>query len=105
MKETFPGYYQPTEEEFSEIWKNCIFVFDSNVLLNLYRYSSDTRDDLINILSEISERLWIPHQVAMEYLKDRLTVIQDQLNSYNKIREIVNKTSKIIEKELLYAAG
>ncbi len=44
MKGIFKGYHQPTEEEFSQLWRNALFVFDTNVLLNLYRYQSATRD-------------------------------------------------------------
>jgi len=50
VKKTFPGYYRPTEEEFSEHWKNCFFVFDANVLLNLYRYTPATSEPLLTIL-------------------------------------------------------
>lgn len=40
MKSKFRGYYKPTDEEFDTLWKNAVFVFDTNVLLNLYRYQS-----------------------------------------------------------------
>ena len=43
MRKTFPGYYRPTEAEFRRLWDKCIFVLDANVLLNLYRYSEETR--------------------------------------------------------------
>ena len=45
MKDSFPGYYRPTENEFAEMWESCLFVLDANVLLNLYRYSVDTREE------------------------------------------------------------
>lgn len=31
MKDIFAGYYQPTNDEFKNIWATCIFVFDANV--------------------------------------------------------------------------
>ncbi|MFM2060738.1 MAG: hypothetical protein RLZZ507_408 [Cyanobacteriota bacterium] len=40
MRDLFPGYYQPTEKEFAELWKECIFSFDTNVLLHIYRYKT-----------------------------------------------------------------
>jgi len=42
MKKTFSEYNFLTEKEIKEIWENSIFIFDTNVLLNLYRYSNKT---------------------------------------------------------------
>ena len=78
MRTTFLGYYRFTEEEFSTLWKDCLFVLDANVILNLYRYSKNTSDVLLNILKGISERLWLPHQIAFEYQDNRLETIAGQ---------------------------
>jgi len=91
MKKTFPGYYRPNEEEFSDLWKNCIFILDANVILNLYRYSKETSDEFIDILKHISDRLWVPHQAALEYQKKRLEVISQQLDVYDEIINIIKK--------------
>jgi hypothetical protein len=87
VRKTFPGYYRPDNDDFSNLWKNCIFVFDASVLLNIYRYTPATRDDFIDILDKISDRLWIPHQAALEYQKNRLDVINQQLSAYEKIQK------------------
>jgi len=60
MKKVFSAYYRPTEQEFQELWKSCLFVLDANVLLNLYRYSERTREEFVRILSEVRPRLNIP---------------------------------------------
>ncbi|TFB09055.1 hypothetical protein E3V55_07825 [Candidatus Marinimicrobia bacterium MT.SAG.3] len=96
MKKTLPGYYRPTEVEFKKLWENCVFVFDANVLLNLYRYSPKTSTDMINILKNISDRIWIPHQTALEFHKSRLNVIAKQVSSYGDIQaEIKTMQNKI----------
>src|SRR3990167_6122081 len=105
MKKSFPGYYQPTDDEFNEIWENCVFVLDANVLLNLYRYSPETRDELINVLGEISDRLWLPHQAALEYHMNRLSVIQQQADTYDSLRNLITNYRNKIENELLSLAG
>lgn len=87
MRKTFPGYYRPSNDDFSNLWNNCIFVFDASVLLNIYRYTPATRDGFIDILDKISDRLWIPHQAALEYQKNRLDVINQQLSAYEKIQK------------------
>ena len=50
MKSLFKGFYQLTEEEFKSLWENSLFIFDTNVLLNLYRYQSSTRDALLKVM-------------------------------------------------------
>ena len=62
MKSIFIGHFRPTQNEFSELWNTCTFAVDANVLLNLYRYSSATRQELENAIGTIKERVFIPHQ-------------------------------------------
>jgi|SRR5262245_4337358 len=85
MRNLFPGYYRPTEEEFSVLWRECIFSFDANVLLNLYKYSQTTRESFLKILSGLRDRIWLPHQAALEYQENRLKVIFDQYERYDDI--------------------
>ncbi|XQU07977.1 hypothetical protein P4544_15655 [Halomonas sp. LY9] len=42
MKDVFPEYFKD-RDELEKIWENCIFVFDANVIIDLYRYSEDTK--------------------------------------------------------------
>lgn len=84
MKSKFPGYYRPTKENFSKIWTNCWFVVDANVLLNLYRYSQGTSNQLIELFRQVQSRLWIPHQAASEYHRNRLKVISGETKAYAK---------------------
>lgn len=86
MEEKFPGYRKLQEEDFSRLWNECIFVFDTNVLLNLYRYKTSTRDELLRIFDKIKDRIWIPHQVALEYHDERLNVIKSLMAAYDKIK-------------------
>lgn len=85
MRQQFPGHFKNSDVETKEIWSDCIFVFDTNVLLGLYRYSPNTRDEFFKIFRLLGERLWIPHQTAEEYFRNRLTVIKAQADSYQKI--------------------
>lgn len=100
MKNIFGGYYLPSDEEFKELWEKCIFVLDTNVLTNLYRYPKDARDDLINLFKKISERLWIPHQVALEYQENRLSVISDQARMFYEVKNLLNKSLENLKNDL-----
>ena len=37
MREQFPWFLDPTEDELQRLWGEATFSFDANVLLNLYR--------------------------------------------------------------------
>ncbi|OIM97954.1 hypothetical protein BFR57_09515 [Idiomarina sp. MD25a] len=84
MKALFPGYFKESDDDLREIWGKAVFVFDANILLNMYRYSESTRKDFFGLLGEIQDRIWIPHQAADEYFENRLNVINDQESSYDK---------------------
>ncbi|SFB62820.1 hypothetical protein SAMN05216312_1239 [Cohnella sp. OV330] len=93
MKQLFSTYFSPTDDEYKELWQKCIFVFDANVLLNLYRYSNNTTDIFLDIITRLSERIWVPHQVALEYNANRIGVIYEQLDAYARVRQIISKAS------------
>nr|WP_315870943.1 PIN-like domain-containing protein [Trichocoleus desertorum] len=79
MRNLFPGHYKPTENEFEQIWQSCTFSFDTNILLNVYRYTPRSAERLFEIWQKLSDRIWLPHQVAYEYHQERLHVISHQL--------------------------
>lgn len=84
MRTTFPWFYKKTEQELKELFDKAVFVFDTNVLLNLYRYSDLTRKDFFQVLEQLSARCFMPHQVAHEYFRNRLSVIYSQKETYDK---------------------
>lgn len=90
MKEKFLGYYPKEKQIIDKIWEDGVFIFDTNVLLNLYRYSSTTRDSFLEILNIINDRSWIPFQVGSEFFANRLEVIHKQENLYNTIENLLN---------------
>ena len=55
MKDLFPQYTNFLNVDYGVVWKHGLFVFDTNVLLNLYRYQSKTRDELLNVLEQNKE--------------------------------------------------
>lgn len=84
MKRKFPGYYHPSEEQFNKMLKDALIVFDTNILLDLYRVSSDTSENLMEIIRKLDKRLWIPYQVALEYHKELFAVINNQIKKYEE---------------------
>lgn len=84
MKKHFPGYYTPKSANFAEMWNKGIFIFDTNVLLDLYRYSEETSNELLKVIESIKDRIWIPYQVSKEYHKNLNSVISDQFKRYDE---------------------
>ncbi|MBW4651102.1 MAG: DUF4935 domain-containing protein [Kastovskya adunca ATA6-11-RM4] len=100
MRNLFRGYYKPTPEEIAQIWHEGIFSFDTNVLLHIYSYTPETRSKFFEILGQLKERIWIPHQVAYEYQKNRLYVIANQVKAYEDITVILDRNLNSLKQEL-----
>ncbi|MFB9309762.1 hypothetical protein BJY17_000782 [Agromyces hippuratus] len=73
MKDRFRGYYPPTDDELKRVWAEATIVLDTNVLLGLYGQSPSTRKTFVDALQAIAERLWMPHQVGLEFHRNRAT--------------------------------
>lgn len=80
----FQGYRKKTKEEIDFLWKNAIFTFDTNSLLNIYRYSETTRKDIFEIITKIEDRIFLTHQVAFEFNKNRFENINNIIKSKNE---------------------
>ena len=100
MKNIFKGYYQLDTDEFNTLWKKGLFIFDTNVLLNLYRYQSSTRDALLKVMKQLNDRVWIPYHVGLEFQRNRLKVIAEQHKRFSEVRGIVEKSISDMKKVL-----
>jgi hypothetical protein len=99
MNNLFQSHKELTEEDFNNLWQRGLFVFDANVLLDLYRLPESARNDLLAILSNerIINRVWLPFQVSLEYTYNKLEAISDQKNKFNSVQQIVNETISQIQ--------
>lgn len=102
MKSILEEYENFSQEKIAAIWEKAIIVLDTNILLNLYRYSESTRDNIIQVMEALKDRLWMPYQVGIEYFNNRESTFmaiaqmgdglkkqldegkKDLLNAYNK---------------------
>src|SRR5437868_5840756 len=99
MRQTFRGYYEPTENEFEQLWHDALFVFDTNVLLSLYRYSATARAALLMLVQEIADRVWLPHQVAEEFHRNRLTTISQSRKSFIDAKQEISELGRRLAKD------
>lgn len=75
MFDGFEGYRTATQDDYRDLLTGGLVVPDTNVLLDLYRYHEQTRNDLFAVLRSIGEHLWVPHQVMREFWRNREGVL------------------------------
>lgn len=90
MRNAIKEYIEPSDKEKQELWEKAIFVFDTNVLLNLYRYSAKTRNSLLEAFQSFKDRVWIPYQVAYEYMRKRCEVIYETVHRYDQFQKEID---------------
>ncbi len=84
MRKAVLEYIDYTENEIAEFVTEAIIVVDTNVLLDLYRVSADQREQICGALELVGDRLWLPHQVALEFHRNRLDVVAAEIAKYEK---------------------
>lgn len=97
MIKGFEGYYPP---DFDRLWNEAIFIFDTNVLLDLFRYSPNTRKELLDILEKLDDRIWIPHQFFYEYHRNKMTVHYTIADAYRQSEKQLEKCSDITRQQM-----
>lgn len=81
MRIVLHQFFRPTEDEFRALWADAHISFDASVLLNVYGYSRSTRAEISDLFFKYKDRLILPHQFALEYARNRASVIVRQLNN------------------------
>ncbi|GLU58591.1 PIN domain-containing protein [Paenarthrobacter ureafaciens] len=84
LRDLFRGYYRPTDEEYRKIWDNGIIALDANVLLFLYYVQGKTANKHLDVLEQREDRLWIPHQVGLEFHRNVPTVRAEQTDAHQQ---------------------
>ena len=97
----FPEFADSSEFDAADLWKSSLFSFDTNVLLNLYRYQEKARKEFLAVLTLLSDRIWIPYQVALEFQRNRLTVIVEQRKRFSEARGYVEGARKKLGDSLI----
>jgi predicted nucleic acid-binding protein len=76
----FESYRTVTDDDYRSLFASGLIVLDTNVLLDLYRYHPETRQELLDVLDQLRERLWVPNQVMVEFWSNRESVLEDASN-------------------------
>jgi hypothetical protein len=100
VRSKFSWYLKPTEHEIKQVWDTGTLTVDANVLLDMYRYHERTRRSLLESVKAFKGRLWLSHQAATEFFRNRAAVIASCRRSFNEANDAVES----IEKALANAA-
>lgn len=100
MRDTIKEYIELSDKEKNDLWNTATFVFDTNVFLNLYRYSNKTRNQLIESFEWLKTRIWMPYQVASEFCKDRYSVIDEANKRFDNLSADADKLTDNWREEL-----
>lgn len=100
MRDTIKEYIELSDKEKNDLWNTATFVFDTNVFLNLYRYSNKTRNQLIESFEWLKTRIWMPYQVTSEFCKDRYSVIDEANKRFDNLSADADKLTDNWREEL-----
>ncbi|GAA1628343.1 hypothetical protein GCM10009733_026360 [Nonomuraea maheshkhaliensis] len=75
LRELFPGYFPPDKDAIGNVMTSGLVVFDTNPLLDAYKLTGTARIEFLASMRALDDRLWIPHQVGLEFLRNRSSVI------------------------------
>jgi len=102
VRDIFPEWYAPDQDELKAILTNGTIALDANVLLDLYRVGIDERTQIMDVFGSqnVRERLWLPYQAALEYQRNRVTVAKGHNAIYDDIVSSIDKTKQDISKSI-----
>ncbi|WP_431917722.1 PIN-like domain-containing protein [Micromonospora wenchangensis] len=91
----FEGYRKVERPALDRVLQSGIIALDTNLLLDLYRYSKSAREQVFTALEAVPAALFMPAQVQKEFWRNRDQVIREVLvtNSVSGIREARKKAS------------
>jgi hypothetical protein len=90
------GYTTPDETRIKSIWTEADFCFDTNVLLDVYRYTPENRTAFLKLLGAIKDRLFVPHRVATEFSRNRVAVIRGHFGPQRIIKSKLDEAARVI---------
>ncbi|MFB6526301.1 PIN-like domain-containing protein [Streptomyces sp. NPDC056399] len=84
---SFEGFWRRPKNDYRNAVRGFRVALDTNVLLELYRFTPGARREMLNVLRGIQDRLWVPHHVASEFYGRRTTALKEHLDLYTSTPE------------------
>lgn len=84
-----------SKDEESRLWQDAIIVLDTSAICGLYDLTDHYRQIMVSILSCLKDRIWIPNQVRVEYLRNRTKSINNPKTEKYRMPSVI--TDKFVE--------
>ena len=97
MKSKFPAYYRIHREDLLARFDDCIFMFDTCALLDIYRMKKEVTDDVFKVMEHLKNQIRVPYHVAEEYFNNIHEVLNAQINNIKNSRTDFNKFIQSLE--------
>jgi predicted nucleic acid-binding protein len=99
LSDVLHGCVAHTEERINAIWDQADICLDTNVLLDVYRFNDENRAAFIRLLGALKGRLFIPHQVVIEYARNRVAAISGHFQPLAIIKTNLETAAKKLKAE------
>lgn len=100
LSDLFVGWYEYSDDEYKNILQNALISFDTNVLLNMYRYSKKASNETFDALKTVKNRILISYYVAKEFTNNRKKVRVDNIREYENLSKLIEDKISDINIEL-----
>lgn len=89
----FAGWLGDRKLPEGDFFRKGLIVLDANVLLDLYRVTPESRNQVLDLLSSIAERLWVPNQAALEFSRNRKRVVEERISSFKQTKRVLQSAT------------
>jgi hypothetical protein len=97
----FSAYFELPDAKKKDAIHNGTIVFDTSALLGLYRIEPNKRTEILNELkSRLKGRVWLPHQVFLEFFRHREGEVEKDRQRVKKIKEAIEQKISAVEIEI-----
>ncbi|GIJ30786.1 hypothetical protein Vqi01_59480 [Micromonospora qiuiae] len=99
IAESFEAWWA-RDNDPAQFIQNGIVALDASTLLHMYRVTPATRDQVLGLFRELRERIWIPHQAALEFHRNRTSVVTTRTGQFRETRRILEQSGSNAAAEL-----
>ncbi|MFG3700821.1 PIN-like domain-containing protein [Micromonospora sp. NPDC047620] len=96
----FTHFLTPSEETIRVALTSGFVVLDTNVLLSAYRFAPKAREELLSTLHTLGNRVWVPHQVGLEFHRNRLEVMAERRATYDAVLNSIDSHKQTAQADL-----
>ena len=88
----FSSSIPQTDGDIEEALQSALLSLDANVLLSFYRYSPNARDALLSVLRAAGDRVWVSHQAAREFWRNRANAIDSRSQATEQLYSAIDRS-------------